>query len=814
MRKLGVLTLLITLPFAIVATSRSVEFGSEDDADIVRADVVAIGIPGAGAIAQVGTFHKGGPFHDRADFAAFTQPGQVLDRTRLFVASTSNFGAPVARPAEAPGSIVSIDVSDGLVAVPPTFAAGGGQASAVGGKVILYAAQSPDFLNGLKNPAAVTADRPSVSLPLGISFNNGFGRPWFANAPNGSAGEGTITVIDPQGFPLAGAPDATAGGVFAGSLTNRTPDSKGGLISAAVATALATKSPDLGIRAVFFAALADGSIVQVHVQNGVDPLVPPGSFTPISGISTEAAESSNPRVVTRVGMVFNWVPTRILYVTDPLANRILALDINNEDTTVQTLFTATNARYLRARHLNEPIDIAPAMPEVGARNFASNTTLGGGSDFYVLNRGTNSIVRIRQDGKEIATRKIHAEVPGFRVQGLAVSEDARVIWVTATAPGRQGVVLRMPAFGAGPVTSSLVDHAEDGGQNGAVAQGADIFNNQLQPDQGLGPLFNGRACNDCHNTVVANNRLVPFPGGMGVSPGSFVFRVAHIENGIFDPLLGRGGPIARQHSIAELGIPCRLPTGIPPQATAVSKRSAMTLRGTSLLDNIRVTHLEQVRLSQPADLRGRLNRLADGRVGRFGWKAQTATLVEFMGEAFRDEIGLTNPLAPRDLVNGCGASTLHPEADAVPLTSLVAFLNTLDPAVPADACLASPGAAIFAEQAGGGIGCATCHRPTMFGPGSSGSNPTTIRPYTDLLLHDMGPGLADGFLQGSATGSEFRTAPLWRLSDRQQFLHDGRANSIGEAIQAHGGQAAGAVDRFRALGSSDRQALLAFLSCI
>src|SRR5262249_22329995 len=221
-----------------------------------------------------------------------------------------------------------------------------------------------------------------------------------------SAGEGTITVSDPQGFPLAGAPDATAGGVFAGSLTNRTPDSTGGLTSAAVATALATKSPDLGIRAVFFAALADGSIAQVHVQKGVDPLVPARSFTPIPGISTEAAESSNPRAVTRVGMVFNWVPTRILYVTDPLANRILALDINNEDTNPAIVFKATNARYLMSRGLNEPIDIAPATPEVAARNFASNTTLGGGSDLYVLNRGSNSIVRIKQDGTVVATRKI------------------------------------------------------------------------------------------------------------------------------------------------------------------------------------------------------------------------------------------------------------------------------------------------------------------------------------------------------------------------------------------------------------------------
>src|SRR5215813_4982665 len=137
MRKFAVLTLLTALSFIIVATGRSVDFGSEDDSASIEADIVATGIPGAGAIAQVGTFHKGGPFHDRSDFAAFTQPGQVLDRTRLFVASTSNFGAPVARPAEAPGSIVSIDASEGLVVVPPTFAAGGGQASAVGGKVIL-----------------------------------------------------------------------------------------------------------------------------------------------------------------------------------------------------------------------------------------------------------------------------------------------------------------------------------------------------------------------------------------------------------------------------------------------------------------------------------------------------------------------------------------------------------------------------------------------------------------------------------------------------------------------------------------------------
>lgn len=813
MRKLRALAVLTALSCAVIASGRSVAsvgFASTDEnAESIPAEVVATGIPGAGAVAQVGTFHTGGPFHDRPEFAAFTEPGQVLHRTRLFVTSTSNFGAPLARPSEAPGSVLSLDVSDGPIAVPSDFASSGGQASAARGKAILYTAQSPDFLNSITNPGAATADRPAVSLPLGISFNNGFGRPWFANAPAGSTGDGTITVIDPQGFPLAGAPDATAGGVFAGDLTNRVPGSTGGLTAAAVATALATKSPDLGIRAVFFAALADGSIAQVHVEKGVDALVPAGTFTPIPDISPEAVESSHPKVVTRVGMIFNWVPTRILYVSDPLADRILAFDINQEDTEPQTRFTTTNVRSLTSRHFHEPIDLAPAVPEAAARNFASNTTLGGGSDFYVLNRGNNSIVRLRQDGTVAAVRHIHASVVGFRVQGLAVSEDARVIWVTATAPHRQGVILQMSTFGAGSVTTSMIEHARNGGADGAVAQGRDIFINDLGPHNGLGPLFNGRSCDTCHNTVAGNL----FPGGMGTTPETFVTRVAHIENGIFDPLRGRGGPIARQRSIAEFGIPCDLPTGITPEANALSNRSAMTLVGTSLLDNVRVADLERVRLLQPLSIRGRLNRLADGRVGRFGWKAQTATLVEFMAEAFRDEIGVTNPLAPVDLVRGCG-TTRKPKADGAPLTSLVAFLNSIDPPLPSAACLASPGAAIFADEASGGIGCATCHRPTMFGPGNSGPDPTTIRPYTDLLLHDMGPELADGFLQGSATSGEFRTAPLWRVADRQHFLHDGRATSIREAIEAHGGQASAARERFRASSPSQQLALLDFLGCI
>jgi len=166
-------------------------------------------------------------------------------------------------------------------------------------------------------------------------------------------------------------------------------------------------------------------------------------------------------------------------------------------------------------------------------------------------------------------------------------------------------------------------------------------------------------------------------------------------------------------------------------------------------------------------------------------------------------------------VRGCGASIEKPEADAVPLTSLVAFLNTVDPPEPSSATLALPGAALFAS-----VGCRNCHKPAYQITGSTppdASVPSvflTAFLYSDLLLHDMGPGLADGFEQVTATGSEFRTAPLWRVSDRRHFLHDGRASTILDAIRAHGGQAAGAVAAFNALSDAQRQALLDFLSSI
>jgi CxxC motif-containing protein (DUF1111 family) len=235
----------------------------------------------------------------------------------------------------------------------------------------------------------------------------------------------------------------------------------------------------------------------------------------------------------------------------------------------------------------------------------------------------------------------------------------------------------------------------------------------------------------------------------------------------------------------------------------------MTLRGTSLIDNILDQEILSVQAAQPASMRGRANVLPDGRIGRFGWKAQTATLVEFIAEAQRDELGLTNPLQPHDLVSGCRANEPSPEADAVPLTSVVAFLNTIEPPTPAPMCLSSSGASLFAQA-----GCATCHTPSMRGPGSPTASERAVQLYSDLLLHDMGPGLADNIQQGQATGSEFRTMPLWRVSDRPHFLHNGSATSLTNAIRAHGGQGAAAASAFEQLTDADKSALLAFLGCI
>jgi hypothetical protein len=221
-QSVGLVTVAIVTSIAIIGAGGVGNAGTGVPSLIGR--VVAIGIPGISAISPVGTFLPGGPIHDNPVFAAYTEPGKVLDPVRILVGSRSNFGAPKANADQHQGSFISIDPTgiDTLV-VPPHFAAAGTQTSALGGSVQMFSAQSAAFLNGVNNPAAVTAGFTGVSGPLGLSINNAFGRLWPANAPTGLDGIGTSTILDPTGIPLAGAPNAQAGGVFAGDLTPRLP---------------------------------------------------------------------------------------------------------------------------------------------------------------------------------------------------------------------------------------------------------------------------------------------------------------------------------------------------------------------------------------------------------------------------------------------------------------------------------------------------------------------------------------------------------------------------------------------------------------
>ena len=177
MTRRGARTLLCILAAVVwlAATGRFTIAGAGDHRPqpSLNGRIVAVGIPGVSAISAVGTFLPGGPIHDNPAFAAYIQPGAILDPVRLLVGSTSNFGAPVANPDQYEGSFLSIDpTGTDVLVIPARFAEADGQASALGGRVQLYCAQSPAFLNGINTPTAVTAHFTSVSNPLGLSINN------------------------------------------------------------------------------------------------------------------------------------------------------------------------------------------------------------------------------------------------------------------------------------------------------------------------------------------------------------------------------------------------------------------------------------------------------------------------------------------------------------------------------------------------------------------------------------------------------------------------------------------------------------------
>lgn len=427
----------------------------------VDARVVALNIPGASAVAQIGTFLNDPTACARPIptlFPDFIKPGAVLYSERLLVGSRSNFGAPRAGDVGREGSFLSIDPSaPETLSIPGNFARNGGQASTLGGRVQMFSANSPGWRNNINNPMAFSGPYTGVSNPLGLSNNNAFGRIWPANAPFGDDGVGSSTILDPTGLPLKGAPNPLIGGVYVDSATNRSavfgPQVIDGVLTAAVGTAFLGPSPDGTCKAVFAVVTADGAIVQEHTVKGLDGLAPEGTVQPLLSLSWHPPSKD---VEPRLGVIMNPYVQKEgvvlqLFVSEPFNNTIAIIDLVVFGTAPNQVFGLGAVNRISSPRLNLPVDLAPAEIETESNQWASNTTLEDGSDFYVANRGDNTILRMRQDGSVVAVRRVdvdHGPLNNAVLNGLAASADGTKIYATVTGPGRgKGGLIELPAFG-------------------------------------------------------------------------------------------------------------------------------------------------------------------------------------------------------------------------------------------------------------------------------------------------------------------------------------------------------------------------------
>lgn len=374
---------------------------------------------------------------------------------------------------------------------------------------------------------------------------------------------------------------------------------------------------------------------------------------------------------------------------------------------------------------------------------------------------------------------------------------------------------------------------------------------------GLGPLFNARSCGACHG--LDGRGLVPADGGTPDGQG-LILRLG---------IPGPAGDLPEPRYGAQLQDQA-LP-GIEPEARPrirwietrgrygdgqefvlraprfeleqpaygrfdpglrIGARLAPQLIGLGLLEAIPIGALEAAEDPHDRDgdgISGRVHwRLsADGakHPGRFGWKATQATLEGQIAAAFVNDIGITSELAPAEALSAEQAAELRfasggqPEVEAATFERVVLYSRLL--AVPAQRGSAEalrPGALWFER-----FGCAACHTPVQhsgLSPHGPQLSQQAFRPYTDLLLHDLGAGLADAKQDGDAAPSEWRTPPLWGLglvpvvNGRLALLHDGRARDFAEAILWHDGEARAAREAFRLAPAEARRALLDFLACL
>ncbi len=348
-------------------------------------------------------------------------------------------------------------------------------------------------------------------------------------------------------------------------------------------------------------------------------------------------------------------------------------------------------------------------------------------------------------------------------------------------------------------------------ERGRFLIGKGEFERPVTPGEGLGPLYNAERCSDCHE--------VPVTGGAGFRV--LVVKATKYENDTCDLLVAEGGDNIQQRATAALAVHGITQEQVPRDATGVARLTAPALFGVGLVEAIPEATILAGADPDDADgdgISGRAARTADGRLGRFGRKAGQSTALAFIDMELRFELGLTTPMNPHeekpdghDLPDGVDPLP-EPEIDAHSMDLLTDYVHFLAPPAREVAHGAvkdsiDEGSLTFVE-----IGCAKCHTPTMH----TGDNEVaaldrkTAHLYSDMLLHDMGPDLAD-VCGPDAAPAEYLTTRLWGLRHRARYMHDGRTARLEDAIEAHGGESAASRDAWRALPADRRTVLLRFL---
>ncbi|MGH7513547.1 MAG: di-heme oxidoredictase family protein [Gemmatimonadales bacterium] len=391
-------------------------------------------------------------------------------------------------------------------------------------------------------------------------------------------------------------------------------------------------------------------------------------------------------------------------------------------------------------------------------------------------------------------------------------------------------------------------------------RGDEAFEDAFEADPasehpGLGPEFDNVSCEACH--VGDGRGRPPYPGE---SFNSMLFRSSVSGTGPHggpNPVPGFGGQL-QMRAIAgytpeiqaaisyvetqgvftdgtpfKLQVPTYSLTGMYealPAGVLVSPRVAPAVFGLGLLEAVPDGVL--LTLADPKDrdhngISGRINYVWNqarrrSEIGRFGWKSNQPALFQQTAGAYNGDMGITSPLFPSESCEGQfpGCERHAPEVANATVADVAFYTQTLG--VPARRNL-DDAQVVQGEELFHAAGCAGCHVATLRTGTLQGVKEVShqvIHPYTDLLVHDMGPGLADNRADFQANGNEWRTAPLWGIglvqavNGHTNFLHDGRARSLLEAVMWHGGEAQQARDRVQGFSAEQRAALVAFLSSL